>query len=59
MPTLKVPDGEIYYEVHGAGYPLMIFAPGGLRSELLLGRHSWGASEGRVSTDAWPHCSLN
>ena len=28
MPTLKVPDGEISYEVHGSGsgYPLMIFA---------------------------------
>ena len=34
MPTLKIPDGEIYYEVHGSGFPLMIFAPGGLRSEL-------------------------
>jgi len=40
MPTLKVPDGEIYYEVHGSGYPLMIFAPGGLRSELSFWRHS-------------------
>jgi hypothetical protein len=29
MPTLKVPDGEIHYEVHGSGYPLTIFAPGG------------------------------
>jgi len=40
MPTLKVPDGEIYYEAHGSGYPLMIFAPGGLRSELSFWRHS-------------------
>ena len=40
MPTLKIPDGEIYYEVHGSGYPLMIFAPGGLRSELSFWRHS-------------------
>jgi pimeloyl-ACP methyl ester carboxylesterase len=40
MPTLGVPDGEIYYEVHGTGYPLMIFAPGGLRSELRFWRHS-------------------
>jgi len=40
MPTLKVPDGEIYYEVHGSGYPLMIFAPAGLRSELAFWRHS-------------------
>jgi pimeloyl-ACP methyl ester carboxylesterase len=40
MSTLKVPDGEIYYEVHGSRYPLMIFAPGGLRSELAFWRHS-------------------
>ena len=40
MPTLKVPDGEIRYEVHGAGYPLMVFAPGGLHSELAFWRHS-------------------
>ena len=29
MPTLKIPDGEIYYEVNGSGYPVMIFNPGG------------------------------
>ena len=40
MPTLNIPDGEIYYEVHGSGFPLMIFAPGGLRSELAFWRHS-------------------
>jgi pimeloyl-ACP methyl ester carboxylesterase len=40
VPTLKIPDGELYYEVHGSGYPLMIFAPGGLRSELPFWRHS-------------------
>jgi len=34
MPTLKIPDEEIYHDVHGSGHPLMIFAPGGLRSEL-------------------------
>src|SRR5437870_4127782 len=40
MPILNIPDGEIYYEVHGSGFPLMIFAPGGLRSELAFWRHS-------------------
>ena len=40
MPILNIRDGEIYYEVHGSGYPLMIFAPGGLRSELSFWRHS-------------------
>jgi len=32
MPVLTRPDGEIHYEVHGAGYPVLLFAPGGLRS---------------------------
>ena len=40
MPILDIRDGEIYYEVHGSGFLLMIFAPGGLRSELAFWRHS-------------------
>jgi pimeloyl-ACP methyl ester carboxylesterase len=40
MPMLSIRDGEIYYEVHGSGFPMMIFAPGGLRSELAFWRHS-------------------
>ena len=51
MPTLKVPDGEIHYEVHGSGYPLMIFAPGGLRSELAFWRHSPSDPVGAGSLD--------
>ncbi len=34
MPMLKRPDGEIYYEVHGKGFPLLLYAPGGLRSQV-------------------------
>lgn len=40
MPVLQREDAEIYYEIHGAGPPLLIFAPGGLRSELAFWRHS-------------------
>lgn len=40
MPVLTRPDAEIYYEVHGRGYPLLIFAPGGLKSVLANWRHS-------------------
>jgi len=40
MPVLSRPDSEIYYEVHGEGYPVLIFAPGGLRSELAFWRQS-------------------
>jgi pimeloyl-ACP methyl ester carboxylesterase len=34
MPTLKRADAEIYYEVHGRGFPLLLYAPGGLRSNV-------------------------
>src|SRR6201981_901463 len=40
MAILNIRYGEIYYEAHGSGFPLMIFAPGGLRSELAFWRHS-------------------
>ena len=40
MSVFKRPDAEIYYEVHGSGFPLLIFAPGGLCSELAFWRHS-------------------
>ena len=34
MPTLKRPDAEIHYEVHGKGFPVLLHAPGGLRSNI-------------------------
>ncbi len=34
MPILKRPDADINYEVHGAGFPLLLYAPGGLRSSM-------------------------
>ncbi|MGE0416450.1 MAG: alpha/beta fold hydrolase [Acetobacteraceae bacterium] len=34
MPILQRPDGEIYYEEFGHGFPILLFAPGGLRSRL-------------------------
>jgi len=34
----KRDDAEIYYEVHGKGFPLLLFAPGGLRSALTYWR---------------------
>jgi pimeloyl-ACP methyl ester carboxylesterase len=40
MPVFKRADAEIYYEVYGSGYPLLLFAPGGLRSQLAFWRHS-------------------
>ena len=40
MPMLKRADAEIYYEVHGAGFPILLYAPGGLRSQVEM----WGGS---------------
>jgi pimeloyl-ACP methyl ester carboxylesterase len=34
MPVLKRADAEIYYEEFGSGYPVLLFAPGGLRSRI-------------------------
>jgi len=34
MATLIRPDGEIHYEVHGEGFPVLLFAPGALRSRI-------------------------
>src|SRR5260370_36552593 len=40
MPVFTRPDAEIYYEVHGSGFPLLLFAPGGLPSQLEYWRYS-------------------
>ena len=40
MPVFKRPDAEISYEVHGSGFPLLLFAAGGLRSQASYWRHS-------------------
>jgi pimeloyl-ACP methyl ester carboxylesterase len=34
MPILKRADAEIYYEEFGRGYPVLLFAPGGMRSQM-------------------------
>jgi pimeloyl-ACP methyl ester carboxylesterase len=41
MATLIRPDGEIHYEVHGEGFPVLLFAPGGLRSRIEM----WSSPE--------------
>jgi len=33
MPVLTLPDAEIYYEEYGSGYPILLFAPGGIHSQ--------------------------
>jgi pimeloyl-ACP methyl ester carboxylesterase len=34
MPMFKRPDAELHYEVHGSGFPILLFAPGGLKSSI-------------------------
>ena len=41
MPRLIRPDGEIHYRTYGEGFPVLLFAPGGLRSRIEL----WSACE--------------
>lgn len=36
MPFLTRPDGQIHYRTYGAGFPVLLFAPGGLRSRMEL-----------------------
>jgi pimeloyl-ACP methyl ester carboxylesterase len=36
MPLLRRDDADIYYEEYGDGFPILLFAPGGLRSRLEL-----------------------
>jgi pimeloyl-ACP methyl ester carboxylesterase len=42
MPTLQRPDGNIAYQVHGKGFPVLLFAPGGLKSRMEM----WPAAPG-------------
>lgn len=34
MAVLKRADAEIYYEEYGSGYPVLLLAPGGMRSQM-------------------------
>jgi pimeloyl-ACP methyl ester carboxylesterase len=34
MPMLERADAQIHYREHGSGYPVLLFAPGGMRSRM-------------------------
>jgi pimeloyl-ACP methyl ester carboxylesterase len=40
MPMFKRSDAALHYEVHGNGFPILLYAPGGLKSQLA----NWKAS---------------
>ena len=50
MPILKRPDAEIYYEEYGSGYPVLLLAPGGMRSQTAMW-HSPAGGPPRVWND--------
>src|SRR6266852_4701856 len=40
MPVFERAGVSLYYEEFGSGYPLLLFAPGGMRSSIDFWRHS-------------------
>ena len=51
MPVLeRGDDARIYYEEFGSGYPVLVFAPGGLRSQISVWRHLPGRPD---ATPPW------
>lgn len=40
MPFAQLPDANIYYEEHGSGFPLLLVAPGGMRSAVPMWRNA-------------------
>ena len=36
MTVLNLGDAEIHYQEFGSGYPLVLFAPGGMRSNMAM-----------------------
>jgi pimeloyl-ACP methyl ester carboxylesterase len=46
VPFFEKDDTKIYYEVHGKGFPILLFAPGGMRSALSFWQSSpWNPIE--------------
>lgn len=55
MPYFERDDISIYYEIHGEGYPILLFAPGGMRSSIPI----WtSGSEWNPITALTPHYQI-
>src|SRR5450759_4397944 len=48
MPVLERDGARIHYDVYGTGYPLVLFAPGGMQSVAQLWRERPGAPGERL-----------
>jgi pimeloyl-ACP methyl ester carboxylesterase len=54
MPYLNRPDGAtIYYEVHGDGFPILLFAPGGINSQIEWWHESASVHAIEILSDEW------
>jgi pimeloyl-ACP methyl ester carboxylesterase len=51
MPIFKRDDVELYYEEHGAGFPVLLIAPGGMRSSVSF----WERTPWNPITELAPH----
>ena len=40
MPIFTRGDVQLYYEEHGAGFPILLIAPGGMRSAVSFWEHT-------------------
>ena len=47
MPFFERGDVKLYYEIHGEGFPVLLFAPGGMRSAVSF----WDKSEFRAISE--------
>ena len=52
MPMFKRPDAEIHYTVTGKGFPILLYAPGGLKSEMNM----WGGQSTVYRSVSRPGC---
>jgi pimeloyl-ACP methyl ester carboxylesterase len=54
MPVLKLDDAEIHYQEFGSGYPIVVFAPGGMKSRMSMWTAELSPSGAPRSWHNWP-----
>ena len=54
MPVFKRDNIRIYYEVHGEGFPVLLLAPGGMRSSIPV----WENTPYNPIEELAPHCQV-
>ena len=54
MPTFERDDVSLYYEIQGDGFPILLFAPGGMRSAVSF----WRGNAWDVIGELSPHFTV-